>query len=107
MNQSTISPALKMLEVLNNGGDDIEKYLDVDAALKYIAVSTALVNFDSYLGNFGHNYYLYEHNGVFTILPWDLNMSFGGFGGGDDISRLYIDEPTQGAVADRPLVNKL
>lgn len=98
------SKLIKMLEVLNNGGD-IEKYLDVDAALKYIAVSAALINFDSYLGNFGHNYYLYEQNGVFTILPWDLNMSFGGFGG--DTSRLYIDEPTQGVLADRPLVAKL
>ncbi|WP_347490236.1 CotH kinase family protein [Desulfoscipio sp. XC116] len=100
------SKLTKMLEVLNNGGD-IEKYLDVDAALKYIAVSTALVNFDSYLGNFGHNYYLYEQNGVFTILPWDLNMSFGGFGFGGDTSRIYIDEPTQGALADRPLIAKL
>ncbi|PKM79062.1 MAG: hypothetical protein CVU88_07740, partial [Firmicutes bacterium HGW-Firmicutes-13] len=62
---------------LNNDGD-IEKYLDVDAALRYIAVSTALANFDSYQGSLGHNYYLYEQNGVFTILPWDLNMSFGG-----------------------------
>ncbi|KAF1085150.1 Inner spore coat protein H [Sporotomaculum syntrophicum] len=100
------SKLIKMLEVLNNGGD-IEKYLDVEAALKYIAVNTALVNFDSYLGNFGHNYYLYEQNGVFTIIPWDLNMSFGGFGFGSDTSRLYIDEPTQGALADRPLVAKL
>jgi spore coat protein H len=100
------SKLIKMLEVLNNGGD-IEKYLDVDAALKYIAVSTALVNFDSYLGSFGHNYYLYEQNGVFTILPWDLNMSFGGFIFGGDTSRLYIDEPTQGALADRPLAAKL
>ncbi len=100
------SKLIKMLEVLNNGGD-IDKHLDVDAALKYIAVSAALVNFDSYLGNFGHNYYLYEKNGVLTILPWDLNMSFGGFSFGDDTSRLYIDEPTQGALTDRPLVDKL
>ncbi|NLV17618.1 MAG: spore coat protein [Syntrophomonadaceae bacterium] len=98
------SKLIKMLDVLNNGGDDIEKYLDVDQALKYIAVNTALANFDSYLGNFGHNYYLYEQGGVFTILPWDLNMSFGGFGGSGGI---YIDEPVQGTVADRPLVAKL
>ncbi|MGI6141939.1 MAG: CotH kinase family protein [Caldicoprobacterales bacterium] len=100
------SKLIKMLEVLNNGGD-IEKYLDVNAALRYIAVSTALVNFDSYQGNFAHNYYLYEQNGVFTILPWDLNMSFGGFSFGGDASGLYIDEPTQGALAERPLIAKL
>lgn len=95
---------IAMLDVLNNGGD-IEEYLDIDAALKYIAVNAALVNFDSYLGNFGHNYYLYEQNGVYTILPWDMNMSFGGFGGSS--SHLYIDEPVQGSVADRPLVARL
>ena len=100
------SKLIKMIEVLNNGGD-IEKYLDVDAALRYIAVNTALVNFDSYQGNFAHNYYLYEQDGVFTILPWDLNMSFGGFNFGGDASRLYIDEPTQGALADRPLIARL
>ena len=106
MKNADWSKLIKMLEVLNNDGD-IEKYLDVDAALKYIAVSTALVNFDSYQGSFGHNYYLYEQNGIFTILPWDLNMSFGGFGSGGDTSRLYIDEPTQGALADRPLIARL
>jgi len=106
MKNADWSKLIKMLEVLNNGGD-IEKYFDVDAALRYIAVNTALANFDSYQGNFGHNYYLYEQNGVFTILPWDLNMSFGGFGFGGDASRLYIDEPIQGALAERPLVSRL
>lgn len=100
------SKLIKMLDALNNDGE-IEKYLDVDAALRYIAVSTALVNFDSYQGNFGHNYYLYEQNGVFTILPWDLNMSFGGFSFGGDGTNVYIDEPTQGPLAERPLIAKL
>jgi spore coat protein H len=101
-----LSELSNMLKVLNTGGD-IEKYLNVDEALRYIAVSTALLNFDSYQGNFGHNYYLYEDNGVFNILPWDLNMSFGGFSFGGDVTKLYIDEPTQGSLADRPLIAKL
>jgi spore coat protein CotH len=96
----------KMLKALDTGVD-LEKYLDVDQALRYIAVSTALVNFDSYQGNFGHNYYLYEQNGKFTILPWDLNMAFGGFSFQGDFSNFYIDEPTQGSLADRPLIAKL
>jgi hypothetical protein len=99
-----LSKLSKMLEALNKGSQ-IDKYLDVDQALRYIAVSTALVNFDSYQGSFAHNYYLYEQNGKFTILPWDLNMSFGGFGG--DASKLFIDEPTQGSLVDRPLIAKL
>ena len=70
-----------MLDAINNGGD-IEKYIDVDEMLRYFAVNTALVNLDSYQGNMKHNYYLYEQNGVFSIIPWDYNMSFGGFGAG-------------------------
>ncbi len=100
------SKLITMLDVLNNGGD-IEKYLDVDGVLRYLAVSTALANFDSYQGIMGHNYYLYEKDGVFTILPWDLNMAFGGFGFNGDATTVYIDEPTQGPVADRPLIAKL
>ena len=75
------SKFVEMLDAINNGGD-IEKYLDVDEMLRYFAVNTALVNLDSYQGNMKHNYYLYEQNGNFTIIPWDYNMSFGGFGAG-------------------------
>ncbi|MDP2873063.1 MAG: CotH kinase family protein [Bacillota bacterium] len=91
-------------------GEDLEKHLDVDAALRYLAVSTALLNFDSYQGNFAHNYYLYEQNGVFTILVWDLNMSFGGFNMGSSVEQMQsvpIDEPVSGRLADRPLIAAL
>lgn len=75
------SELIEMLDAINHGGD-IEKYLDVDEMLRYFAVNTAVVNLDHYQGNLKHNYYLYEENGVFSILPWDYNMSFGGFGVG-------------------------
>ncbi len=75
------SKFVEMLDAINNGGD-IEKYLDIDEMLRYFAVNTALVNLDSYQGNMKHNYYLYEQNGNFSIIPWDYNMSFGGFGAG-------------------------
>jgi hypothetical protein len=108
------SPALfRFLEVLNNEPDEtfaaeIEKVLDVDGALRFLAVSAVLVHLDNYIG-MGHNYYLYEVDGKFTIIPWDLNMSFGGFMGNDRDSTInfLIDEPTSGAVADRPLVARL
>ena len=29
------------------------------------------MNWDSYLGHTGHNYFLYEEDGVISILPWD------------------------------------
>ncbi|MDY6912209.1 MAG: CotH kinase family protein [Chloroflexota bacterium] len=105
---------LDFLEILNNEPDEtfpeeIEKVLDVDGALKFIAVAGTVGYFDSYLG-MGHNYYLYEINGKFTILPWDLNGAFGSFTGGmsrDSIINCYIDEPTSGPVAERPLIDRL
>ncbi|WP_246011250.1 CotH kinase family protein [Brevibacillus nitrificans] len=75
------SELIEMLDAINHGGD-IGKYLDVDEMLRYFAVNTAVVNLDHYQGSLKHNYYLYEENGVFSILPWDYNMSFGGFGVG-------------------------
>lgn len=103
------SKVTKLLKSLDTG-EDIEKYLDVDSVLKNIAINTALLNLDSYQGNFAHNYYLYEQDGVFSMLPWDFNMSFGGFGGtgkGGDEQSIYIDEPTTGNLEDRPLISAL
>lgn len=153
---------IDMINELNNGSD-YEKVLDVEESLKYIALNVATNNMDSYIGQNKQNYYLYEDDGIFSILPWDYNMAFGGLGGGmpggmggfgglgnrfgnragnedgntleppgggstDNTdparqsepqetaatayerasgSSLLIDEPTQGAVADRPLVAKL
>lgn len=61
-----------------NAGTNLEKYLDVDNVLKYMAVHVFSVNLDSLSGNMAHNYYLYEYNGMLNILPWDYNLSFGG-----------------------------
>ncbi|WP_046502960.1 CotH kinase family protein [Paenibacillus riograndensis] len=91
-----------MLDELNNG-TDVEKYINIDDALGYIALNAVTGNMDSYLGGNKQNYYLYEDEGVFSILPWDYNMAFGGMGSSD----VLIDEPTQGALAERPLVAKL
>lgn len=89
--------------------DDLEKILDVDALLRFLAASTVLVHLDNYTGT-GHNYYLYDDGGRFSIIPWDLNMCFGGFDAGLDERRLIdflIDEPTSASVAEYPLVEQL
>ncbi|WP_160031733.1 CotH kinase family protein [Paenibacillus sp. An7] len=93
---------IAMLNELNNGSD-YEKYIDIEDALGYIALNVLTNNTDSYLGSNKQNYYLYEEDGVFSILPWDYNMAFGGLGR----NSLYIDEPTQGALEERPLIAKL
>lgn len=95
---------IRMLDELNNG-NEYESVLDVEGALKYIALNAVTANMDSYIGSNQQNYYLYEDDGIFSVLPWDYNMAFGGMGGGG--STILIDEPTQGAVAERPLVAKL
>lgn len=97
------SKLIAFLNAINNtDGSDLEKYLNVDEALRYFAVNTVLANMDSYQGNMKHNYYLYEIDGVFQILPWDYNLAFGGFGG-----NVSIDNPTNGNLEDRPLLNIL
>ncbi|WP_018306259.1 CotH kinase family protein [Desulfitobacterium hafniense] len=102
---------LNMLKVLNEG-QDLEKVINVEETLKYFAVNTVLVSMDSYQGTMKHNYYLYEEDGVFTILPWDYNMSFGGFsmgrGGDSSPTTLTIDDPVSGtSLEERPLIGKL
>lgn len=65
-------------------GSDLEKYLDVDNVLKYMAVHAFSVNLDSLSGNMAHNYYLYEYNGMLNMIPWDYNLSFGGMNQGPE-----------------------
>lgn len=74
--------AIKYLNKENVTNEELEQYWDVDAALRYLAVHTFMVNGDSYTGNMKQNYYLAEKDGRITILPWDYNLSFGSFGGG-------------------------
>ncbi|MWC29318.1 CotH kinase family protein [Paenibacillus sp. MMS18-CY102] len=94
---------IDMIKELNDG-TDYESVLNVEDALGYIALNAVTTNTDSYIGSNKQNYYLYEDDGVFSILPWDYNMAFGGLGSS---STLMIDEPTDGALSERPLVDKL
>ncbi len=100
---------IHMIYELNNGSD-YEQVLDVENVLNYIALNVVTNNSDSYLGQNKHNYYLYERNGIFSILPWDYNMAFGGMGGmrfggrgGRFGGNMSVFDPAGG----RPLVDKL
>ena len=95
---------INFVEQMDNGSTDV---IDIDSLLKYMSVSVALSNLDSYHGTLAHNYYIYEQDGVFSFLPWDFNEAFGTFAmncNSVDMRELYIDEPTSGALADRPMV---
>lgn len=89
--------------------DDIESVFDVDTFLKSIAVNTVVGNYDSYNGSKAHNYFLLEEDGVFKYIPWDFNMSFGGFSEDNGASvTVSIDEPLYNVDSSkRPLIEKL
>ena len=99
---------LDMIEHLDSM-EDIESYLDVDEVLRYFAANTFLVNLDSYVSNMNHNYYLYENDGVVSILPWDYNLSFAGFqaGSASNAINFPIDSPVSNSLEDNPLIANL
>ncbi len=91
------------------GARPFEEIFDVDGGLRYLASVVAYSTLDSYIGP-AHNYYLYELEGRFTIIPWDFNGAFGIFTCNCDhagIIGFRIDEPVCSALADRPLVGRL
>ena len=113
-NNPEYSALFKFLDVLNNQQDDIfleeiEEVLDVDQALRFIAASGLILHLDNYIG-VGHNNYIYEAGGKFTILAWDTNMAFGTFNQGirkEGLINFYIDQPTAGPLNRYPIVDRL
>lgn len=99
-----------LMDILNAMPDgekgDIESVLDVESALRYIATNTLLENYDSLSGQHLQNYYLYNDDGIFVVIPWDYNMSFGGFGGAGQ-STVDIDNPISGITETSPLIENL
>lgn len=98
-------------------GKAIEEVVDVDAVIKYLVAHNFVCNTDSYTGTMVHNYYLYEEDGVLSMIPWDYNLAFGamGMGGGRDGGSAAtgatadinspIDSPVSGgSIEDRPMV---
>lgn len=107
--ESDYKRVVAALKALNEGAENLEDYIDVEEVLKYFAANTILVSLDSYQGSMLHNYYLSEKDGVLSILPWDFNLSFGGFGitSAEDAVNFPIDSPTTSDLSERPLLGKL
>ncbi|AMO84212.1 Inner spore coat protein H [Solibacillus isronensis B3W22] len=83
MNKKTAEKNSNIINMMKEISEGDTSSVNIDEAARYFALNTALVSMDSYQGSFKHNYYLYEdENGQFSVIPWDYNMSFGGFGGG-------------------------
>lgn len=98
---------IQSLEILNLG-ENIESVVDVDEVLRYFVVHNFVCNGDSYTGSMIHNYYLYEEDGQFSMIPWDYNLAFGTFQGGNatDEVNTPIDTPVSGgSTDDRPMLD--
>ena len=86
---------------------DLENTVDVEEVLRYFVVHIFLCNGDSYTGQMIHNYYLYEEDGQLSMIPWDYNLAYGSFMGGDASSSVNspIDTPVSNGMNDRPMVS--
>lgn len=104
--------ALKTLST----GENLETAVNVDEVLRYFTVQVFVMNWDSYIGHTGHNYFLYEEDGVLSILPWDYNLAFGTYALGmtdpikdpDILINYPIHTPAEGEIMlNRPLYHRL
>lgn len=101
--QNRLIQALKKL----SANEDIESVVDVNAVIRYFVVHNYVCNGDSYTGGMIHNYYLYEEDGMLSMLPWDYNLAFGTFQSSDAQTTVNtpIDSPVSGSSEDRPMWN--
>lgn len=106
----TDSDKTRLIESLRklNADEDLEGIVNVEEVIRYFVVHNFVLNFDSYTGAMIHNYYLYEQDGQFSMIPWDYNLAFGGFESQTDATALVnypIDTPVSGCEIDsRPML---
>ncbi len=103
---------IKALKNMNEGmsesdADKIAEAVNIDEVLRYMVVHSFVVNGDSYTGSMIHNFYLYEENGLLSMIPWDYNLAYGTFQAEDADGAVNdpIDTPlsvTEGS-SDRPM----
>ncbi len=98
---------IESLKKLSNN-EQLESVVDIEQVIRYFVVHNYVCNGDSYTGSMIHNYYLYEENGQMSMIPWDYNLAFGTFQGGNGQSTVNtpIDAPVSGGAGeDRPMWN--
>lgn len=99
---------IRSLQILNSGSS-VSSVVDTDEVIRYFVAHNFVCNFDSYTGSMIHNYYLYEENGVLSMIPWDYNLAFGGFSTQESATNLVnypIDTPVSGNTQQsRPILD--
>jgi spore coat protein CotH len=83
-----LTPLMDLLQFVNESDDatfaaELEEHLDVGGFAAYLAMMELVQNFDDIDGP-GNNAYLWwdAETERFTVVPWDLNLAFGGGGFG-------------------------
>ena len=106
---------IEALKILSTG-ENPDQAVHVDQLLRYFTVQVFVVNFDSYLVPTGHNYFLYEEDGILSMLPWDYNLAYATYALGmpepvNDATLFVnhpIDTPYSGEVMQRrPMFHNL
>lgn len=106
---------IESLRILSTG-ENLEQAVDIEQVLRYFVPQVFVVNLDSYLGPTGHNYFLYEENGLISMLPWDYNLAFAtyplGMPNPINDAKLFvnypIDTPGEGSyMLKRPLFHQV
>ncbi len=103
------SDKLRLIKSLKNlsCNDKIESTVNIDQVLRYFIVHNYVINGDSYTGGEPHNYYLYEKDGVLSMLPWDYNLAFGAYDETTAINAVNdpIDTPLRiPKLSERPML---
>ena len=96
----------RLIASLKRLGEGDTSAVDREAVIRYMAVHNFLCNDDSYTGMMVHNYYLYEEDGVLSMIPWDYNLAYGGFNGGQAdsvVNRSITSLVSSGSDDDRPM----
>ena len=111
---------VNLIKVIDLDFQNIDSVLNVDRTLWAFAVNQVIANLDCYNTYYIHNYYLYQtQDGLFQMIPWDLDNSFVGAIMGWDYWTPgnvyeydpYFTGPSLGGVTqpweERPLLYKL
>ena len=70
---------ISLIKTINLDFQNLDSILNIDRTLWAFAANQVILNLDCYNTYYIHNYYLYQtKDGLFQMIPWDLDNSFVG-----------------------------
>ncbi len=70
---------VELIRTIKYDFSNLDSILNIDRVLWAFAVNQVIQNLDCYNTYYMHNYYLYQtKDGLFQMIPWDLDNSFSG-----------------------------